>query len=464
MEDTVAYSSDKEILTVPLNENGCQVNTVQQNFSTKIVAMMDIEGQRVQMLVDSGASCNVLPKKYLPKGTSIVKSNNTLVMYSKSTMPVIGSSQIHIVNPKNGMVYPVDFVIVENYHAPLLGARTAQQMNLLIVKHQNILNTVEETPSHQQNESNEPQLTLEDITQQYQDVFSAGLGRMEGTVHLTVDEKATPVVMQPRRVPVAVKDKLKEELDRLTKAGAITPIEEPTDWVSNIITVQKPDGRIRVCIDPLHLNKGLKRSHYPLPVIEEILPELSKAKVFSKADIKEGFLQVELDAESSKLPAFQTPWGRYKWLRMPFGISPAPELFQMKLNQNLEGLKGVFKIADDLLIIGQGDTQQEADKDHDRNLRELLDRCRTRNINLNKAKFQFKCEEMQFIGHSLIKDGQKPDPTKVEAILKIKKPVDVPGVRLMGMIKYLSKFLSGLSQVCEPIRRLTHKNVQWYWS
>ena len=225
--------------------------------------------------------------------------------------------------------------------------------------------------------------------------------------------------MPPRRVPVALKEKLKNELHRLTQRKVISPIQEPTDWVSSMIAAKKPDGNIRLCIDPHYLNLALKRSHYPLPVIEEILPELSKAKVFSKVDLKEGFLQVELDEESSKLTVFQTPWGRYRFHRMPFGITPAPETFQMKLDQSLEGLKGVFKIADDIVITGQGETECEADVDHDRNLKSLLDRCRERNIKLKG---------------------------------------------LMGMVKYLSKFLSDLSQICEPIRRLTHKDVPWFWT
>ena len=117
-----------------------------------------------------------------------------------------------------------------------------------------------------------------------------------------------------------------------------------------MITTVKPDGSLRLCIDPYHLNQELKRSHYPLPVIEDILPELIKVKVFTKADLQEGFLQVRLDEPSSKLTIFQTQWGRYRWLIMPFGISPAPEIFQMKLQQNLESLQGVFVIADDILI------------------------------------------------------------------------------------------------------------------
>ena len=244
----------------------------------------------------------------------------------------------------------------------------------------------------------------------------------------------------------------------------ISPIQEPTDWVSSMIAAKRPDANIRLCIDPHCLNLALKRSHYPLSVIEEILPELSKAKVFSKVDLKEGFLQVELDEDSSKLTVFQTPWGLYCFHRMPFGITPALEIFQMKLDQNLEGLKGVFKIADDVLITGQGETEREADEEHDRNLKSLLDRCRERNIKLNK-KFTLKCDDVQFIGHRLTKEGQKPDPAKVKAILSMKKPDDVAAVqRLMGMVKYLSKFLSDLSHICEPIRHLTHKDVPWFWT
>ena len=71
--------------------------------------------------------------------------------------------------------------------------------------------------------------------------------------------------------------------------------------------------------------------------------------MFTKVDLKEGFLEVEQDEDSSKLTVFQAPWGRYRFHRMPFGITPAPGIFQMKLDQNLEGLKGVFKIADDIL-------------------------------------------------------------------------------------------------------------------
>lgn len=124
---------------------------------------------------------------------------------------------------------------------------------------------------------------------------------------------------------------------------------------------------------------------------------------------------------------------------------PAPDCFQQQLDQCLEGLKGVYRIADDLLIIGQEDT------DHDQNLKNLLERCKARNIKLNK-RFQFKSHEMSSIGHVMTMNGLRADPEKVEAVIKMEQPADVPAVqRFTGLVKYLSKFQQDLSELCEPL-------------
>lgn len=235
-------------------------------------------------------------------------------------------------------------VVIDGDYTPLIGARAPQQMRLLVVQQHNICQVNEDqgTPVQQTDV-----LTKDKILNEYADVFD-GLSRMEGQLHLRVDETVSPTVMPPRRLPIAVKGKVKEELARLENAGVLNKVEEPTDWVSSVVVTAKSNGRVRICIDPTckQLNQALRRSHYPLPVIEDVLPDLAKARVFSKADVKGGFLQIELDEKSSLLTTFQTPWGRYRWRRMSFGICPAPEYFQQKLNQNLEGLMGVYKIAD----------------------------------------------------------------------------------------------------------------------
>ena len=219
-----------------------------------------------------------------------------------------------------------------------------------------------------------------------------------------------------------------------------------------------------MCLDPKDLNHAIRRSHYPVPTIEEILPELTNAKVFSTVDVKNGFWHVALDEDSFYLTTFNTPHGRYRWLRMPFGISSAPEEFQRRQHEAVEGLSGVKCIHDDILIFGDGATVEEATWDHDRKLRALMERCRERNIKLNEAKIKLRMTSVPFIGHQITSEGLKPDPDKIKAVVEMPSPTDVKGVqRFLGFVQYLSKFLPQLSDICEPLRKLAVKGVEWCW-
>jgi hypothetical protein len=139
-------------------------------------------------------------------------------------------------------------------------------------------------------------------------------------------------------MPYTIKPKVKSELDKLVKTGVITPVDTPTKWVSQLVIAEKKSGDLRICIDPRPLNKALKRPRYQLPVIDDVLPELAQAKVFSKLDLSSAFWQVQLDYESSLLTTFGTSWGRYRWLRLPFGTCASSEIFQHQIHVTLEGL------------------------------------------------------------------------------------------------------------------------------
>ena len=127
------------------------------------------------------------------------------------------------------------------------------------------------------------------------------------------------MISPSRRIPFSIKPKLESELDRLVSLDVLAPVEEPTDWVSNLVIATKPSGDLRICLDLKQLNLALKRERYPLPVMEDVLPSLAKAKVFTKVDAQNGYWHVLLDNESSKLTTFDTPFGRYCWKRLPFG-------------------------------------------------------------------------------------------------------------------------------------------------
>ncbi|PIK62480.1 hypothetical protein BSL78_00577 [Apostichopus japonicus] len=152
------------------------------------------------------------------------------------------------------------------------------------------------------------------------------------------------------------------------------------------------------------------------------------------------------------------------WLRMPFGISTAPEEYQRRQDQAIEGLPGVRSIVDDILVFGEGDTVNEAIKDHDIKLEKLMERCRETNLKLNPKKLKLKLNRVPFIGHLITDEGLKPDSNKVRSVMEMPDPTDVKGVqRFIGFVNYLSKFLPGLSDIGEPLRKLTLKDTEWCW-
>ena len=260
------------------------------------------------------------------------------------------------------------------------------------------------------------------------DVFQ-GLGRLKDSYSIEIDESVRPV----RRVPVPVREKVRKKLDELV-CDEILSVTEATDWVSSMVIVQKPNGQIRICIDPKDLNTAIGREYYPMPTIEEVSTRLKNARMFTVLDAKNGFWQIPLDDKSSMLTCFNTPFGRYRWLRMPLGSNSEPEFWQRTMNQFVDGLAGTEVIHGDFLIVGCGTNDEEAGIGLDKNMRAFFDRARERNLRLNAEKMKLKMTEV------LTREGLRVAPKKVEAIEKIPEPEDAKAVqRLLGSVNYPAK-------------------------
>ena len=142
----------------------------------------------------------------------------------------------------------------------------------------------------------------------------------------------------------------KVELDRLVKEGIITEVHEHTEWINSIVPVMKEDGSLRLCLDPKDLNKAIKRNQWYARTLDDILPELAQSKYFTVKDATSGFWHVPLDFRSSLLTTFNTPWGKYRWLRIPFGLKVSGGVFQERLDRMLRLVSGVLGIMDDIVI------------------------------------------------------------------------------------------------------------------
>ena len=460
--DSDSDSSDVDFITsITTTVNVSAVKSPKSGYAKEIYTVMEIGNQAVKFQVDCGASINIITEK-LMGDSPITPTTKRLVMWNKSEITPLGSTRMILRNPKNRNKYSVEFVVVKENLTPLIGAQAAQHMKLITVNEDNFVTTA--SPSTQQTEVKLLNAS-EEVIKRFSDVFDRKVGTFPGKVHLEVESSAEPVIIPSRRIPTALKSKFKEELKKLVDDKIITPVDQPTPWVNSLVVTTKKSGALRVCVDPRPLNKALKRETYQMPVLDEVLPELAQAKVFSTADLRSGFWHCVLDDESSLLTTFSTPYGRYRWLRLPFGLSVSPEIFQKHVNQALEGLEGILNIADDILVYGVGETAEQANADHDKKLGALLQRCRERGIALNRDKLKLRVKRVKFMGHVLTDNGLEPDPEKIEAIKAMPKPQNVEDVqRLNGFVTYLAKFLPKLADVMEPIRRLTRKETDWCWS
>lgn len=188
------------------------------------------------------------------------------------------------------------------------------------------------------------------------------------------------------------------------------------------------------------------------------IPDACNAKLFTKLDACSGFWQIPLACESALLITFITPFGRYCFNRLPFGISSAPEHFQRRMSEMLEGFEGVLCHVDDVLVFGR-DRQE-----HDSRLHQVQQKFQNVGLTLNK-KCEFGKDNMLFVGHRITAKGIVPDPNKIKAIKQMPEPAFVADVRrVMGMANYFGQFLPHLASFTMSLKELMSEKNEWCWA
>ncbi len=239
----------------------------------------------------------------------------------------------------------------------------------------------------------------------------------------------------------------------------IERVTEPSPWVHPMQIAFKPDGRLRICMDPRYLNKYLEHAIFPFPSLDEVFSQVKGAQFFSKIDLTWGFWNLRLDEASSRLCTFVTPWGVFRYRRLPFGVSPAPEVFHRVIADVLEDLPGVVHYVDDVLVYGT--TAAE----HDQRLRVVLARLRRAGFAISDAKCVFRKPAVVFLGHLVSGDAIKPDPAKVAVLKDMKPPTNITEHRgLMGFVNFLAQYLPHFSTLTEPLRRLQSSKAHFKWT
>ncbi|UYV84695.1 hypothetical protein LAZ67_X003121 [Cordylochernes scorpioides] len=359
--------------------------------------------------MDTGADVIIIPQEICSKNFAHKK-------LCKPDIQLLGPRQVklHVMGKFTALIekyvrsIPGEIFDVPQLMQPLLCGKSSEFLNLIkrlqSIEKRNSLNPFEEYPK-----------------------LFTGLGTLQGSYTIKLKDESQPrAIYTPRRIPIPLLNRTKEQLDQMVEKV------QSTDWCAPMVIVPKPSfNDLRICVDLTALNKFVKREHYPIPSVEYTLAQMGGAKLFSRLDVNSGFWQIPLSEESSSLKTFLTLFGRYRFKRLPFEISFAPEVFQRNGSNLLERQSGVNCHMDDIVIWGA--TQEEHD-------------------------------EIKFLGHLITERGVLPDPNKVQAIREFPSPSSIYEVRrFLGMVNFSGKFIPDLSTILYPLNQLLVKRNDWRW-
>ncbi|XP_059047717.1 uncharacterized protein K02A2.6-like [Achroia grisella] len=331
----------------------------------------------LNMELDTGAAVSCITKRIYSEKFSNVKLEGTplvLKTYSGEIVKPVG--KISVALQVNERKCNCSLLVVENGCRNLFGRDLMNILNINL-KELTDLNSIDS-------------LNLENILQEYSDVFKNELGVIKGEkIHLELKENTEPIFMKPRPIPFSFKDKVEHELTKLENEGVITKVDN-SDWGTSLVPVIKENGQLRLCANyKVTVNKYLKDVNHPIPRIEEIFTALQGGQNYSRLDLRNAFNHLILDEATGKLLAWSTSKGIYKLNRLPYGTKPASAIFQSKLEKILLGAKGVVNFIDDVVVTGVNDLE------HLQNLREVLKRFKDAGIRLNKNKCIFFQKEIR---------------------------------------------------------------------
>nr|CAH7764203.1 unnamed protein product [Callosobruchus chinensis] len=414
------------------------INLLEDNSSEEYIFHLEgddkmtctLGGVKMDFVIDSGSKSNIISestwrllKEKQVKITNQEKRPDKVFRSYANPAPLLllGSfeAKFTVANKETN----AKFYVVKNGQADLLGKETAIKLGVLQIG-LNILEIKEES-------SKTP------------------FPKMKGiSIDIPIDNNVLPVIQPLRRILVPLEEKVDKQLNKLLQSDIIEPVDGHSEWISPIVPILKSDGEVRICVDMRRANRAILRENHPLPTMNTFLPKLRKARFFSKLDVKQAFHQIEISPRSRHITTFITHKGLFRYKRLLFGISCAPEIYQKVTERMIARCEGCFNFIDDFLVFG------ETEEEHDARLNKLMETLKSNNVLLNVNKCTFRVIEVEFLGHILTRTGIKPSPSKVEAIKSFRKPENTTELRsFLGLINYVGNYVPNLATITEPLRR-----------
>ncbi|UYV61752.1 K02A2.6-like [Cordylochernes scorpioides] len=397
-----------------INLNEVAVKTVR---SDKWSAVIINNGKKTTVHLDTGAQINVLPHKVInqwPSRPEIRPTSLKAFAYGNTELPIVGKCNVLCqYGEKKGMF---EFIVADVEAQTLITGDTCEKLEIL--RRINHINTDEMKLCSE----------TQKILGQYHEVFQ-GVGLINSECKIYTKPEYSPVQVPPRRIPTSLGAEVQPELEKMVKQGIVTKIYHETEW-----------------------------SHPMTPAPAELLHEIPKAKYYTVLDVKSAYWHIPVAKECRDLLVMTTPFGKFRYNRLPFGLKISAQIFVEKMTNIFRDSFQNITYVDDLLIYA--DTIQE----HNKKLIGILEKAKEKNIKFDLTKAQICLTKVRFLGHVISQNGIDPEPNKIDKLITFKRPEDKKSLqRIMGLYNFLGKLIPNLAASTSNIRGILRKNVVWHW-
>lgn len=445
-----------------------------------------INGHKIKCLLDSGSECSVMRISVARRIHLDVQNKNVTVLKCFMGYMVSSNLKVRVCLTIEEARVDVTLIILEDHllkHDLIVGRDFMTNENVIMVKNKNKLSLRSLPPLNidsldivEPGESKinadiinfgdrmlkSQQLMVVELLREYKDCISFHFNDLGKTTSVEMHIKCTtdePIVYRPYRMSMHEKGILRSLINDLLQNNIIR--ESTSPYASPVLLVKKKTGDYRMCVDYRRLNAVTVKDKYPLPLIDEQIDKLGGDNLFYiTLDLASGFYQVPMANDSIEKTAFITPESHFEFLRMPFGLSNSPSVFQRLINNVLGDLKNsvAFPYIDDIIIPCTSFEEGLS------RLNSVLTKFREHKLTLKLSKCAFFKTTIEYLGREISKDGVRPGSSKIEAVLKMRDPRNVKEIRqFLGLSGYFRKFVRDYARLVEPLTRLTKKSTPWVW-
>nr|XP_049702875.1 uncharacterized protein LOC126055956 [Helicoverpa armigera] len=292
------------------------------------------------------------------------------------------------------------------------------------------------------------------LCREYKDIFYCDqipLTFTNQVKHHIRTKNEDPIYIKPYRQAPFIQNEINNQVEKLLHENVIQESHSPWSAPVHLVPKKKDaSGEIkyRMVIDYRRLNDITIDDKYPLPNINDLFDKLGKSVYFTTLDLASGYHQIEVEEKDRQKTAFSTQNGHFEFLRMPFGLKTAPATFQRTMDNILRGLQGLHCMVylDDIIIYGNS-LDEMINK-----LRIVFDRLRTTNMKIQLDKSEFLRKEVLYLGHTITKDGLKPNDDKINAVLNYPLPKTTTEIKsFLGLVGYYRRFIKDFAKITQPL-------------